>query len=57
MLERVFLWTCDVCCKLQKKDNYGLPDGWVFIKSIGGPVKHACAECAEHAGGNQRREG
>lgn len=43
-LERYFEWTCDYCGKVENKHDYGLPEGWVFIKKMG-CVPHACPAC------------
>lgn len=43
-MRRVFIWTCDYCEIQTQKADYGLPDGWVYVKKIG-PVPHACPDC------------
>lgn len=44
MVERFFKWTCSYCGDTVELRNYGLPDGWVYIKTIGN-VPHACPNC------------
>ncbi len=44
MLDRIFIWTCNYCLTTVSKRGYGLPDGWVYVNSMG-EVPHACGEC------------
>lgn len=46
--KRVFIWTCDFCPREERKDDYGLPAGWVFLKEMG-PVRHKCPQCQTNA--------
>jgi predicted RNA-binding Zn-ribbon protein involved in translation (DUF1610 family) len=43
-VERYFHWTCDTCGKVEIRQAYGFPHGWIFVK--GPKVTHACPECA-----------
>ena len=48
MVSRFFHWTCDFCHTTKESPNYGLPDGWIYLKPIlfkRIEVEHACAHC------------
>ena len=52
-LKRKFHFTCDFCDDgygkeiTVIKEGYGLPEGWIWIKSIG-EIQHACEDCKEN---------
>ena len=50
--ERVFVWICDACPRLDAvrnvvhKRGYGLPKGWTWVGGkLKEPITHRCDEC------------
>jgi hypothetical protein len=37
---------CNKCKKEIHLLRYGLPDDWVYISKLNGPIEHLCEQCA-----------
>jgi hypothetical protein len=42
-IERLFHWTCDACSAVEIRNDYGLPQGWIFVKGM--RITHRCEKC------------
>ena len=44
-VDREWVWTCDECGKVERRKDYGLPRGWIFVKAR--EISHRCENCVE----------
>lgn len=54
-LGRIDVFQCD-CCNKREEVSSGLPVGWVWIKTGGKGVEHACHICKELLTPEQKKQ-
>jgi hypothetical protein len=53
-VERFFRWRCDACSKEEVRHDYGLPAGWIAVKSMERITENRCESCKEAIPTKQR---